>query len=442
MKYQVKHGSIVRLLVATVAAGLLTGCAFHQQYRTNLESCQTSPHTDACRDAAIEDSDTSLLGFVEFDDQGWLWNRKQLDVVMDRLRQEEARQRLMIITFVHGWQHNARYDDTNVEMIRKNLRVLNRLERRSAQKEGRTARRVVGVYAGWRGRSLKTPGLDNVTFWERKNTAHEVGRGGLCELFLRLEDLRNTSRILHAGEKDQTRLIIIGHSFGGAATYSALAAILAERAIQTIDEQGRGHPPRGFGDLLMLINPAFEAARYGVLQDIAVHQTYLTSNLVNLAIFTSKTDDATKVAFPIGRHVSTLFDKYQSPFERKANRTAVGHFHPYITHDLISTTAAQTQKPKKPVEPTDHEIEQTIERVADLKAQTKRNVKQSSGNKEDFTYHFIGSDLKPREGHDPRMPLYVVAVDPKIIPDHSDIDRPPFLRFLEQFLTTFEPQER
>lgn len=428
-------------LLLLVCVVLQSGCTSHRQYRTSLTPCRTAEHSQVREDAAIEDGGSYLLGFVEFDDQGWLWSRNQMDAVLERLREEEGKQRIVIVTFVHGWKHSACYDDENVAMVRSTLRVLNRLEQLNSKKEGRIARKVVGVYAGWRGLSQNTWGLKNLTFWERKNTAHEVGRGALCELFLRLEDLRNTSHLLHKGDSEQTRLVIIGHSFGGAATYSALASLLEERAVETIDEHGNGHPPRGFGDLVMLVNPAFEAARYGVLQDIAVRQTYLVSNLVNLAIFTSTTDDATKIAFPLGRYVSTVFDKHQSSFEKNANRTAVGHFTPYITHDLVATAKGPPAKAEPLKEPSAEELEQASERVAQLKAQTKANLKERRSAKEQYTYHFVGSDLQPRDGHDPRMPLYVVAVDPKIIPNHTDISKPVFLRFLEQFISTFEPQD-
>jgi hypothetical protein len=428
------------LLMATL---FLCGCASHMQYRTNLTPAKTTGEDPQYATTAIEDGGSYVLGFVEFDDQGWLWSRKQLDAVMDRLREEERQQRIVILAFVHGWQHNAKYDDSNVEMVRQNLRLLNRLERLNSKREGRSPRKFVGVYAGWRGMAPKPWGLKNFSFWERKNTAHEVGRGALCELFLRLEDLRNISHILHAGEKEQTRLIIVGHSFGGAATYSALASLLVERAIETIDENGNGHPPRGFGDLVMLVNPAFEASRYGVLEDIATRQTYLVSNLVNLAIFTSKTDDATKIAFPLGRRASTLFEKHQSGFEAKANVTAVGHFTPYITHDLIATEKVPSvKKSERLKEPTTEEMERTSERVVQLRTQSQRNTTEKRAGGGDFAYHFVGSDLKPRPGRDPWMPLYVVSVDSKIIPDHNGIDRPAFLRFLRQFITTFEPQGR
>jgi hypothetical protein len=421
---------------------LITGCASHRQWRTTLQPCNTVSETNVCESAVIERGNSYLLGFVEFDDQGWLWSPKQLDAVMDALREEEKDQRLIIVAFVHGWKHTAKFDDTNVEMVRDNLRFLNLLERLNSKREGRKPRKVVGVYAGWRGLSSKVWGLKELTFWERKNTAHEVGRGGLSELFVRLEDLRNSSHIIHDGETNQTRLFIIGHSFGGAATYSALANVLAERAIQTIDLSGQGRPARGVGDMVLLVNPAFEAARYGVLQRIATSQTYLTSNLVNLAVFTSKTDNATKVAFPLGRHVSTLFDNYQSSLERKANHTAIGHFPPYTTHDLLATEVKKASKAVRLREQID-QAEEISQRATELKAQARKQTHTRRGiSEEGVVYHFIGSDLVLRRNRDPRMPLFNVSVDSKIIPDHNAIDEPEFRRFLAQFLTAFEPQEK
>ena len=48
-------------------------------------------------------------------------------------------------------------------------------------------RKIVGVYIGWRGRSIDLSGLDNITYWDRKAVAEQVGKGGVTELLLRLE---------------------------------------------------------------------------------------------------------------------------------------------------------------------------------------------------------------------------------------------------------------
>lgn len=406
-----------------VSVSLFSACVSHTQYRTALEPCNTSAITNGCETATLEETKDYLLGFVEFDDQGWLWSRDQLKSVLERLYAEDAKQGLLMLVFVHGWKHNASFYDSNVKMFRTNLTVLSRLERIASRKEGRASRKVVGIYVGWRGLSQNTWGLNNLTFWERKNTAHRVGQGALAELFVRLEDIRNNSEVLHQGDRKPTQLIIVGHSFGGAATYSALAPLLLERMIETVDSKGDAHRPRGFGNLVVLINPAFEAARYGVLQDVAEHTSFFTNQPVSLAIFTSKADEATKVAFPLGRKVSTLFDRHQSEFQKSANRTAVGHFAPYITHDLIAVP--------KVAKDENEEAETSSDKVVQLKAENRISTKKK-------TVSFSSALLEPRNpDRNPFIPLYVVSVDKRIIPDHGTIDKKEFLNFLREFLLSY-----
>ncbi len=422
----VKVWTIGKLVPAVFLGLLLTGCVSHKQYRTSHDPCNASAKSNACETAILEETKDYVLGFVEFDDQGWLWSQQQLKTVLDRIYADDYKQGLLITVFVHGWKHNASFNDSNVEMFRKNLAILSRIERMAARKEGRPSRKVFGVYVGWRGLSQNVALVKNVTFWERKNTAHEVGRSGLTELFVRLEDIRNNSRILHRDDRKQTQLIIVGHSFGGAATYSALAPLLVERMIQTIDSKGDAHQPRGFGDLVVLVNPAFEAARYGVLQDVAQRTSFFTNQPVNLAIFTSKTDQATKVAFPIGRGFSTAFEKHQSGLQRRANRTAVGHFAPYITHDLIAR------------EDTGLDLNEEIEASSAKVVALKSNIKKSAERK---PVQFSSATLEPRKSdQNPYMPLYVVSVDSKIIPDHNKIDSRAFLTFLREFLLSYSAE--
>ncbi|HEY5504570.1 MAG TPA: hypothetical protein VIK28_05375, partial [Sedimentisphaerales bacterium] len=211
----------------------------------------------------------------------------------------------------------------------------------------------------------------------------------------------------------------------------ALAPLLVERMIETINLEGEVHPSRGFGDLVVLINPAFEAARYAVLQNIAheMENGFFTNQPVILAIFTSKSDNATKVAFPIGRMVSTVFNQYQGKFEKRANITAVGHFQPFITHDLIALDKSNVVD-TTPGLMDEKEMEASAERVVSVKRQL-HNVAPK------YSVQIGHALLQPRDTNHPFMPLFVVAVDPKIIPDHNTIDKKPFLKFLSEFLLEY-----
>ena len=69
-----------------------------------------------------------------------------------RSSKSSATQHAIIVTFVHGWKHNADYCDNNMCCFRDMLRQISKLDEHYSINEPR--RRVVGVYLGWRGLSL------------------------------------------------------------------------------------------------------------------------------------------------------------------------------------------------------------------------------------------------------------------------------------------------
>lgn len=444
------HKQLGTAILLAGAVFVFAGCTRLQQYRTAYAPCSTNDPVK-CATAAIEETPDYLLGFVEFDDHGWLWDAKQMRAVLNRIYEEDAKQGLLIVVFAHGWKHNASFADNNVEAFRTVLSELQAVEKANSTKTSRPSRKVVGVYLGWRGLSQKMWGLQNVTFWERKRTAHNVGQGAVSELLVELDSLRKASHVLHKDDsrkvRQPTMLVVVGHSFGGAVVYSALAPLLEERLIDTLDSNGNARPPRGFGDLVMLINPAFEAAKFEVLRRSANERTYATNQPATLAIFTSKTDNATKVAFPAGRRFSTLFEKHRKDQPQyQANITAVGHYAPYITHDLNAVAPRATEAPRtKSAKPRSRQytgkqtVEESAERVRILSAQVDNAAAKPKETLtlEDRTYHFSQSDLVPRKDHKLFNPFYVVSVDTKIIPNHSDIETEAFLSFLREFVLAF-----
>ena len=49
------------------------------------------------------------------------------------------------------------------------------------------SRKLVGIYIGWRGKSMHGLGTENLTYWDRKSVAQEVGKGGVTDVFIELE---------------------------------------------------------------------------------------------------------------------------------------------------------------------------------------------------------------------------------------------------------------
>jgi hypothetical protein len=429
-------------LVAVCAGALLVGCTSNRQIRTYFDS-STDPADP--EKAVLEHGSGYQLGFVEFDDQGWFWDRRQLEAVTAMIREQagfgggEARG-LIVLTFVHGWKHNASTKDANVEMVRKVLRRLSEAEENEAKSEGRPARAVVGVYGGWRGLSATLEPFEELSFWDRKNTAHQVGHGSLTELLVTLERLQQDCNARSG--LPRTDLILVGHSFGGAAMYSALSQIVAERYVNTIE---RGKRMKPLGDLILLLNPAFEASRHYNLNDLATSaKRYPDDQRPVLAIFTSKGDWATHYAFPVGRFFSTLFESYRGDGKHDdqgdADREAVGWFTPFRTHQLDYDADAKARTPeghstldvreKKPKHKP-HDAARLDRSMANVRDQRGR---WSPNRERPVEYSFDDCVLKPESSYREGDPILVVSVDERIMKDHDDIGNEVLINFLREFI--------
>jgi hypothetical protein len=421
------------------------GCVRQQQYRTKYDPTPYPSQLAAAPHSTIEVATNYTLGYVEFDDQGWLFNKQQSEVITSEFSNESKTNGLLIVVYVHGWKHNASSEDDNVEMFHNH--ILSRLavmENFLSTNESRPPRRVVGVYVGWRGLSDKVPLVNNVSFWNRKNAAERVGHGAVIELLSQLEDLRNQSNrdnksAITNHHRSVTKLLILGHSFGGDIVFSATAPVLTERMVQNY-EGTNAIPPKGLGDLVVLINPAFEAARFETLQRLATTKQFPAGTNCTLAIFTSKADDATGLAFPAGRFFSALFQTHKNREQRKANVTAIGHYDPYINYTL-KVTSPEANLKRLTATNTDNLAPSSVQTVLDIKQKIHSNSKKRTLTTNDVSYTFTHCELLPTTNCVPTSPIFNVAVDPKMIPDHGTIDRAVFVRFLDEFLSTFSSDD-
>lgn len=412
-----------RCLGLIVVFALLSGCASDALYRPQFNSCVVGPQ-QGCEPHAIQrhhpDSEAEfLLGFVEIDDQGQLRDRAQLQSLLDELYTLASQESLLINVFVHGWHHNAAPEDSNVRNFEHSLAQLSELESQLAVAQGQAPRRVVGIYVGWRGESITTPVLNQLTFWERKNTAQEVGQLGMAELLLRLEEISNVKNTQVPPIK--SRLVVVGHSFGGLAVYSATAQILADRFVDSRAGKAFVDTAKGFGDLVVLLNPAFEALRYAPLYDLAQARcSYFPEQRPRLVILTSESDYATKLAFPVGRVFSTFFENHntirradcQRPLvyrEGAADRHAVGHFEPLLTHELRPASRR---------------------RAADYSEVESVWRNQQEGGVQPYG----ATELVHLGRTAPRNPYLNVRVDGGLIEDHNDIFREEIAEFLRMLI--------
>jgi hypothetical protein len=308
--------------------------------------------------------------------------------------------------------------------------------------ENRLARKVVGVYAGWRGLSAKWEPFKECSFWGRKNTAHKVGhQGALTELLVSLESIQESGNRLISDSTQRTELIIIGHSFGGAAVYSAISQMITERFIDSVEYHAQ--PIKPLGDEVILLNPAFEASRHYNLNELATRIShYPEKQRPVLAIFTSRTDQATRFWFPVGQFFSMVFQRHRRDrHQRSADLEAVGWFKPFITHTLNYDAGDKAGVITGPVNHTTinpkinkHEKHTTEKLTASIENLHDQRKKWHPNADKAMTFSFDDCELKPREHFRPGDPFFVVSVDKRIMNGHNDIANPVLLNFLREFI--------
>lgn len=281
----------------------LAGCASNAKIRTSsfIDNKNTGDSViEVWNDG--EESEFNLL-FVEFNDQGQLYDNDLANSALARLENLSDTRSINII-FTHGWHHFAHKDDDNVASFRS---MLSQLANEQALLPKDKRHKINGIYLGWRGDSITIPLLKYSTFADRKKSAHKVGFGA-TPVFLQIESIVKSKR-------NDNKLITIGHSFGAAVTYSALNPVLQERYISS-----RGlinNEPNiidGFGDLVVLMNPAFEALLHLPLFELTQQncKPYNKKQPTRLMIVTSEADSSVRHIFRGGQLINGFFgDRFE-----------------------------------------------------------------------------------------------------------------------------------
>jgi len=406
-----------RLTVITALAGsaivfLLGGCGgYHQQYRP-----------DKPQPTAVGPE----MHFVEADDEGWFWAPEQANNALAAAREAGSAGDAVVVVFIHGWHHLSKCCDENLEGFKEVLGKLDGQLRRDMYKEARTIIhggdpgkpvRVIGVYVGWRGRSL--PGfLDYLTFWGRKSAAERVGDTDLQEFLIRLRNLHQSFQArpeeLRAADGSPKPaklfgLVAIGHSFGGQVLLRATNPYLEHKLISLNDQPGylrdKPAPPpsqpltlpvEGFGDLVVLINPAVEAAAYQRLHALS-RLNFAPSQWPLMLTISAENDTARKKLFRAGRIAGEIFTGKPGKEEREdtLERTALGYATEQVTHVL------------KPVNEHEKLVKQQLPQRPDTVCP------ECAGKTFDW-YDWVGA----------APPATPRAVSPRLVPDSLSADIP------------------
>jgi hypothetical protein len=438
-------------LLAFSAAGCQPNAPFRD--RTTVCLAQANDNGESCGAFSLEEhrlqndpGRSFLLGFVEVDDQGRPYIREQIPTLFDRIEQEAQYQDLSIIIFVHGWKHNDASSDTNVLAFRRLLQQMAVMELQRAPTYW-PARKVVGIYIGWRGLSFDAGEIgEDLTFWTRMATAHRVAEGAVREVLSRAKALRDAvDAVSWPGHQDHrnTRLVTIGHSFGGLIVYTALSQYFIDRAVQTevapfarslMPERARagqedGKEIAGYGDLVVVVNPAIEAMRFEPIRELMESRRspggFAPNQNPVFVEVTSDADWATGVAFPAGRLVNTTFESFASDGERREAMSSLGHYPPFWTHRLEGPVPRADRNPEPPA----IDVDQECVDFARFNAQERVHGYLKPGWQRRYR---TGAVLTTNSKFDPNDPFWIVATDKSMIESHNDIEEPVFVDFIRQ----------
>lgn len=316
---------VLRFLLFLPFVIVLSGCTSSSGYRQSPEATleKLSPEVS--------------LAHVEIDDQGELISFEQLQRVTAKIKAEST-EPLLLLVYIHGWNQNAsgNWISGGGDLIRFR-KMLGELSEARGKK-------TMGVFVSWRGRSLSTFPI-GVDYFHRHTAARRVGGVAGTEV---LHEIGAAAR----GANSKSRIVMLGHSLGGAILESAMAESMAAK-VSMETARGRELKRKEFpADLCVTINSA-ETAIYA-RQLLATFKNRGISEVEGgplLVALTSRKDAVTSFLSPLGNIVGrwvpglNFFNTGVAGMYRRdpendklrgtqaaAHRSTVGHFKPLFSH--------------------------------------------------------------------------------------------------------------
>ncbi len=290
---------------------------------------------------------------IQVDDYGSFWHPEIPARALDAIERSARTTNTIVILVVHGWHHNAASDDDNAVGFARTLQEIRKklddnvdgkpcVYRRSRQLlTGNGDVNIFGIYVGWRGKSLPMP-LDYLTFWDRKNAAERVGSGDLREFLFRLNGIYRTSYRERKPMTPYMGMASIGHSLGAQVLFKAISGMLEEELIEVTKIGPAPAPPgerlekplEGFGDIVVLLNPALEAVQFERIRRLDAQLIYDRRQPPLLLVLSADTDSSRRWLFPAGRWVDSIFRAPMREEQSGPWSYALGEYEPQRTHTI------------------------------------------------------------------------------------------------------------
>jgi hypothetical protein len=303
------------------------------------------------------------------------------------------------------------------------------------------------------------PILQSLTFWPRKKAAHKIGRGDMDELLVHLDNLKRRLSVSGATARtNATRLVVIGHSFGGAIVFSALDNILKKNTLASVlpFEHGEtntvGLITAGSADLVVLLNPAFETLLYSGLAHATMGCTNFDPQQTTLLMtIGAQNDTATGTAFPVGQFFPSLLQNFKTGSdERVMNRTALGHYTRYFDCQLSSnagtnaTPDSASVKSHKTIR-SHHYSKAEKEHVQTVATATKPNYGICAMLHDAFPdsqWKLVPLQRQAGPSDPPvNSPFLVITATPDIVDNHTGIWGDPLGDFIRNFIEAHDARK-
>jgi hypothetical protein len=410
--------------------GTLSGsCVENRPYRLGgLREADSNqlPHFE---ETTVRPGHVCRLSFVEFDEVGDFWDRRQLGTTADEIR--NSKKPVFLVIFIHGWHHNANErkpvgkNPGDVETFRCLLSQL-------AASDSTSEVQVHGVYLGWRGRVVEGF-LDYLTFYSRKGAAARVAGAPMTETIFEL--IRQTRK----NNPDKSRCVAIGHSFGALVLEKIMAQAIAG-SIFAQDIQSGGRPFNTPADLILLVNSAAESIYAKEQSDMLVrigYQDSVNANRPLLVSITSESDSATGHWFPLGTFLPTFFAerRYRGDRRRDAGnhelaqqrpylRTTPGHNFSMFTHQMVRMDPPpDSPSPSVVAQRENKQTDKCLEPnpAFDENMQHPRPLAFATSDPDDPN-QFMWWHFKRLENHD--SPYWILQVPDEVIHGHAPIFTP------------------
>jgi hypothetical protein len=459
---------IIRILLVAPLALMLSGCVTKERFRYvhKQDHCfapepdpvppsdpnERRPHPSIdCRSALYK------TGFVEFDQNGGHIDPAQARKVLALIAHEKARVaggKVITLVYVHGWKNNGdQAGPGKMKDVERFTTALNELGERARMASPANPVPIVGVYIGWKGKSLMGPGWFSwLSYWARRNTANRIGGETLAKT---LNDIIDATTPTAA---DNSRVLFVGHSFGARVLEHAV-----ESGVKLYEPEVReaAIPVRTRVDLVLYVNAANDArlsmGRLQQLQSapIAVrHPDYDRGHCAKappqdpickayplIVAITSRGDQATKFMQPVANRIGhdgnsapnpqpvtgTFLD--ETPSMSTFRRSAPGHLR--FMHSHVVTEVVCPVKPGDRVTcaANDPSCAFAFRSRGESEACFKASVRVPVETKKPFN----------------ETAFWIMDVDTRVVKDHGDIWNLSMLNMLGELMAPrgfFEPGQK